>query len=228
VFTLLVVEQGKRHTDAVRRSEELRQSQESIVRLNEILEKTVAERTAELRQANDSLATLAGTDALTGIANRRRFDEVLQLEWRRAERDKRDLAIVMLDVDFFKLYNDEYGHLEGDRVLQRIARVLASSARRPGDLAARYGGEEFVLVLPGLGLKEAETVALAVITEVRALGISHSGGIGQVVTISAGVATAQPQAGTELDRDKLVREADRALYQAKAAGRDGVKTAAPF
>ncbi|MGD9940634.1 MAG: diguanylate cyclase [Clostridia bacterium] len=227
VFTLLVVEQGKRHSDAVRRSEELRISQESIVRLNEELEKTVAARTAELQQANDSLATLAGTDALTGIANRRRFDEVLQLEWRRAERDKRDLGIVMFDVDFFKLYNDEYGHLEGDKVLQRIARVLATSARRPGDLAARYGGEEFVLVLPGLGLKEAETVALAVITEVKALGISHSGGLGQVVTISAGVAAAQPQTGAALDRDKLVREADKALYQAKAAGRDGVKTAEP-
>jgi diguanylate cyclase (GGDEF)-like protein len=178
-------------------------------------------------KANDSLATLAGTDALTGIANRRRFDEVFQLEWRRAERDNRDIGIVMLDVDFFKLYNDEYGHLEGDKVLQRIAKVLASSARRSGDLAARYGGEEFVLVLPGLGLRETESVAQAVITEVRDLGISHSGGIGQVVTISAGVAAMRPQAGMDLDRDKLVREADKALYQAKAAGRNGVKTAGP-
>ncbi len=227
VFTLLVIEQGKRQADAVHRSEELRRSQESIVRLNEKLEKTVAERTAELRKANYSLATLAGTDALTGIANRRRFDEVLELEWRRAERDERVLGIVMLDVDFFKLYNDECGHLEGDKVLQRIAKVLASSARRSGDLAARYGGEEFVLVLPGLTLTEAESVALAVINEVSALGIPHSGGIGQVVTISAGVAALRPQPGMDSDRDRLVHEADKALYQAKAVGRNGVRTADP-
>jgi diguanylate cyclase (GGDEF)-like protein len=224
VFTLLVVEQGRRHTEAVRRSDELKHSQENIVRLNEILERTVAERTAELRKANHSLATQAGTDALTGIANRRRFDEVLEMEWRRAERSNRLLAIVMLDVDFFKLYNDEYGHLEGDRVLQQLAKVFASSARRSGDLAARYGGEEFVLVLPGLSLQEAEAVALAVTAEIRALGIPHSGGIGQVVTISAGVAAIQPQAGMDDSRDRLVREADKALYQAKAAGRNCVRT----
>ena len=227
VFTLLVVEQARRHSDAVQRSEELKRSQDSIVRLNAILEKTVEERTAELRKANDSLATLAGTDALTGIANRRRFDEVLELEWRRAERSNANLGIVILDVDFFKLYNDEYGHLEGDRALRRIAGVLASFARRSGDLAARYGGEEFVLVLPGLTLKEAEAVALAVVAEVQSLGIPHSGGIGQLLTISAGVAVLRPQADTEPDRDFLIREADKALYQAKAAGRNGVRTAGP-
>jgi diguanylate cyclase (GGDEF)-like protein len=227
VFTLLVIEQARRHSDAVRRSEELKESQKSIARLNAALEKTVEDRTAELRRANDSLATLAGTDGLTGIANRRRFDEVLALEWRRAERSSTYLAIIMLDVDFFKLYNDEYGHLEGDRVLRRIAGVLAFFARRSGDLAARYGGEEFVLVLPGLDLPEAETVAHAVVAEVQALGIPHSGGIGQVLTISAGVAAVQPQAGLEVDRDLLVREADRALYQAKAAGRNGVRPAGP-
>jgi diguanylate cyclase (GGDEF)-like protein len=225
VFTLLVVEQARRHSDAVQRSEELKRSQDSIVRLNAILEKTVEERTAELRNANDSLATLAGTDALTGIANRRRFDEVFELEWRRAERSNANLGIVILDVDFFKLYNDEYGHLEGDRALRRIAGILASFARRSGDLAARYGGEEFVLVLPGLTLKEAEAVALTVVAEVQALGIPHSGGIGQLLTISAGVAVLRPQADTEPDRDFLIREADKALYQAKAAGRNGVRTA---
>lgn len=227
VFTLLVIEQARRHSDAVRRSEELRLSQDNIARLNAILEKTVEERTAELRAANDSLATLAGTDALTGIANRRRFDEILELEWRRAERSSSYLAIVILDVDFFKLYNDEYGHLEGDRALRGIAGVLASFARRPGDLAARYGGEEFVLILPGLILQEAEVVARAVVNEVRALGIPHSGGIGQLLTISAGVAATRPQAGEELERDFLIREADKALYQAKATGRNGVRVAGP-
>jgi diguanylate cyclase (GGDEF)-like protein len=225
VFTLLVIEQARRHSDAVRRSEELKLSQDSIARLNAVLEKTVEERTAELRKANEALSTLAGTDALTGIANRRRFDEVLELEWRRAERTKAYLSVIMLDVDFFKLYNDEYGHLEGDQVLRRIAGVLAAFARRSGDLAARYGGEEFVLILPGLGLQDAETVALAVVAEVRALGIPHSSGIGQVLTISAGVAALQPQAESEPDRDFLIREADKALYQAKAAGRNGVRTA---
>jgi diguanylate cyclase (GGDEF)-like protein len=173
------------------------------------------------------LASLAGTDALTGIANRRRFDEVLELEWRRAERTNGSLGIVMLDVDFFKLYNDEYGHMEGDKVLRRIAGVLASYARRSGDLAARYGGEEFVLILPGLEQQEAKAVALAATTEVRSLGILHSSGIGQVVTISAGVASARPRAGSESDRELLVRNADRALYQAKAAGRNAVAIASP-
>lgn len=228
VFTLLVVDQARRHTDAVRRSEELRLSQDSIVQLNAVLEKTVEERTADLRKANDSLATLAGTDALTGIANRRRFDEMLELEWRRAERSNAFLGIIMLDVDFFKLYNDEYGHLEGDRVLRKIAGVLASFARRSGDLAARYGGEEFVLVLPGLTLKEVEAVAFAIVAEVQTLGIPHAGGIGKLLTISAGVAVLRPQADMEPDRDFLIREADRALYLAKAAGRNGVRTAEPM
>lgn len=187
------------------------------------LERQVAERTQALVQANQRLVGLSLTDGLTGLANRRHFDEVLAREGDRSRRDRRPMSLLMLDVDWFKHYNDQYGHPAGDVVLCQIARILLESVRRPGDLAARYGGEEFAVILPGLDVREAEGMAERIRDRVEALAIAHAHGLSGRVTISVGVA--------EMDLDDahgaetLVGRADAALYRAKAGGRNRVETA---
>ena len=187
------------------------------------LERQVAERTQALVQANQRLVGLSLTDGLTGLANRRHFDEVLAREGERSRRDRRPMSLLMLDVDWFKSYNDQYGHPAGDVVLCQIARILLESVRRPGDLAARYGGEEFAVILPGLAVHEAEGMAERIRARVEALAITHAHGLSGRVTISIGVA--------EMDLDDahgaetLVGRADAALYRAKAGGRNRVETA---
>ena len=189
------------------------------------LERQVAERTQALVQANQRLVGLSLTDGLTGLANRRHFDEVLAREGARARRDRRPLSLLMLDVDWFKLYNDQYGHPAGDVVLCQIARILLESVRRPGDLAARYGGEEFAVILPGLDASEAGVMAEHIRGRIEALAIAHVHGLAGRVTISIGVA--------EMDLDDahaaatLVGQADAALYRAKAGGRNRVEIARP-
>ncbi len=189
------------------------------------LERIVGERTEELRRANERLSELSFSDSLSGIANRRRFDEILDTEWKRAVRFGHPLSLVMADIDFFKSYNDALGHPTGDRCIVEVARVLAASARRAGDLAARYGGEEFVLLLPATGAPEAGLVAERVRVAIEALGIPHPGGVGPVVTASFGVATFVPEAGG--DPVRLVATADEALYRAKNEGRNRVVCAPP-
>ena len=187
------------------------------------LERQVAERTQALVQANQRLVGLSLTDGLTGLANRRHFDEVLAREGERSRRDRRPMSLLMLDVDWFKSYNDQHGHPAGDVVLCQIARILLESVRRPGDLAARYGGEEFAVILPGLAVHEAEGMAERIRARVEALAITHAHGLSGRVTISIGVA--------EMDLDDahgaetLVGRADAALYRAKAGGRNRVETA---
>lgn len=189
------------------------------------LERQVAERTQALVDANQRLVGLSLTDGLTGLANRRHFDEVLAREGDRSRRDRRPLSLLMLDVDWFKYYNDQYGHPAGDVVLCQLARVLLESVRRPGDLAARYGGEEFAVILPGLDVEAARAMAERIRARVEALGIVHAHGLSGRVTISIGVA--------EMDLDDahgagtLVGQADAALYRAKAGGRNRVETARP-
>ncbi len=174
----------------------------------------VDERTEALSRANAELERLAVVDALTGLANRRRFDEALDAAWRQHVRNGRPLALLLVDVDHFKAFNDRYGHPAGDRCLQAIARVLAGRARRAGDVAARYGGEEFVLLLPDTDRETARSLAEALRQEVEALEIPHeASSTAAVVTISVGwtstVPTAQVRAST------LVDAADAALYRAK-------------
>jgi two-component system, chemotaxis family, response regulator WspR len=174
----------------------------------------------QLEVKNAELQRLSTVDGLTGLANRRRFDEVLDQECRRARRENSPLALIMTDVDFFKKYNDSYGHQGGDECLRRVASVLAQAARRPADLAARYGGEEFALVLPHTTVEGAAIVAEGLRAGVAALNILHtSSGAAPHVTLSLGVAVAYPES-PDLDPDKLIEHADAALYDAKRSGRN--------
>lgn len=185
------------------------------------MERVVDEKTEALRLANERLSRLSFLDALTGLANRRRFDEALDKEWRRAQRFGTPLALVMADIDAFKGYNDTLGHPEGDRCLAQVAGVFLHSVSRAGDLAARYGGEEFVVLIPGAEPSTARDFAEKLRGACEALAIPHPASpVGPVVTISLGVATLSPVEGEPMDR--LVAEADAALYRAKHAGRNRV------
>jgi diguanylate cyclase (GGDEF)-like protein/PAS domain S-box-containing protein len=175
----------------------------------------------ELAEANRRLQTLAGQDSLTGLANRRAFDEALAKEYRRAEREKKTLSLVILDVDRFKAFNDHYGHPAGDACLRQIGAVIAETARRPGDVAARYGGEEFVMLLPDTDEAGAELIAERIRRAVLALEIPHLANARGLVTVSVGVA-ALALAGGDGSPDGLVEDADRALYCAKECGRNAV------
>lgn len=194
------------------------------------LERRVAERTGalhtanlKLQEANLKLAELTITDSLTGLANRRHLDEALAAEWARARRTGQSLAILMLDVDWFKKYNDIYGHQMGDECLVDVARELKACARRPGDLAARYGGEEFVLIVTHADTAKAQELAEALCHAVAELARKHSGSIFGTVTVSIGVAARIPE--EDMTAEALMKMADAALYRAKESGRNRVELA---
>jgi diguanylate cyclase (GGDEF)-like protein len=175
----------------------------------------------ELKRHRDTLARLSQIDGLTGIANRRRFDEVLDLEWRRASRETRGLTLLMIDIDHFKSFNDRYGHLAGDDCIRQVAATLSSTATRAADFVARYGGEEFACLLPGMEPNTVVDFAEKIRMSVEALEIPHAASASGVVTISLGAATVL--SGVRLARWEpaaLIERADRALYDAKAAGRN--------
>lgn len=175
----------------------------------------------ELQRANQELQRLTVIDGLTQIANRRRFDESLQQEWSRMAREKKPLSLIMCDVDCFKLYNDNYGHLLGDDCLRSVARVINDCANRPGDLAARFGGEEFAVLLPDTDTAGAGHVAESIRTKVQDLMIVHAfSPVHKYVTLSLGVFTVFPQ--HDSNPQALIEAADRALYEAKRAGRNQV------
>jgi len=193
----------------------------SLKRRQRQLQALVAERTGELEKSNAKLATLSSTDGLTGITNRRGFDDALDAEWRRARRNGAPLALAMLDVDHFKSYNDHYGHQAGDHCLRVVAGVIESFGRRPGDLVARYGGEEFALLAPVTDSAEAMALAEAVCLALAEQALPHVQSPYGVVTISIGVASLSPAELAETaDAGLLVGLADQALYRAKQAGRN--------
>ena len=177
----------------------------------------------ELKHARDALERIARMDAMTGIANRRAFDETLSREWRRLARVNQSLGVIMIDVDHFKQFNDTYGHGAGDSCLQRVAHAATAALQRPADFLARYGGEEFVALLPDTDLAGAVAVAEAIRTAVQDLKIPHSGSkVASCVTVSLGVACIVPKGDT--GGEGLVEAADKQLYAAKSEGRNRVKS----
>jgi diguanylate cyclase (GGDEF)-like protein len=180
----------------------------------------------EARNAGEALMTLnltleklAMQDGLTGLANRRQFDTAFQEELSRARRSASSLALIMIDVDCFKRYNDIYGHLAGDECLRQVGKIISGAEVRAGDLAARYGGEEFVVLLPSTDVQGALKVAEQIRTAIRELEIKHAGNAPGVVTISAGVNAFTPKVDADAPAI-LIAAADEALYEAKSAGRD--------
>jgi diguanylate cyclase (GGDEF)-like protein len=189
------------------------------IRIREKLEDELRQAGAALERHNLALKALAESDGLTGLANRRLFEETLARELARARRGGAQFALILCDVDFFKKYNDRYGHVAGDDCLRRVAAAIGAGVRRPGDLAARYGGEEFAVILPETDLDGAMTVAEAIRTAVAALALDHADSPAGKVSLSLGVVAGV--AGPETD-GAWIEAADRLLYEAKAGGRDRI------
>jgi diguanylate cyclase (GGDEF)-like protein len=187
--------------------------------LNDMARK-LAEREKELRAANRYLEQLASIDSLSGLANRRGFDARMASAWQRADKFERPVALLMIDVDYFKLFNDRYGHVEGDECLRRVAKLLTEAANGPDDLPARYGGEEFALLLPGIDGDRAIAAAERLRRMVEELCIAHTDSPLGRVTVSIGVASTVPANGEE--SEQLVEAADAGLYAAKRRGRNAV------
>jgi diguanylate cyclase (GGDEF)-like protein/PAS domain S-box-containing protein len=186
--------------------------------VRDITERKLAER--QLKCAYHALEGLAITDGLTGLANRRRFDQCLTAEWRRGMRDRKPLSLLLIDADLFKSYNDTYGHLRGDGCLKQIAEAAMDVVARPGDVVARFGGEEFSIILPGTSNEGALRVANEICTALRSRKLVHRGNPLGIMTVSVGCATMIPQLGQ--DSSALIELADKAMYQAKRSGRNQV------
>ncbi|HSF71551.1 MAG TPA: diguanylate cyclase, partial [Methylotenera sp.] len=183
-----------------------------------------AELYEQLQVANKELQRLANSDGLTQLANRRRFDEYLEHEWRRLGREKKLLSLILCDVDFFKGYNDTYGHQAGDDCLRLVAQTIQSNVHRSADLVARYGGEEFAVILPNTDIQGAIDVAERIRLGIKNLQVLNAGSqISDYITVSCGVASVIPK--LENFPASLIEMADVALYAAKAKGRDQVQVA---
>lgn len=173
----------------------------------------------EQKKLSERLEAVSNSDVLTGLYNRRYFNEVFHREWESASRNGTTLSILMFDIDYFKKYNDTYGHLQGDECLKTVSHAIAEAVRRPRDVVTRFGGEEFVVLLPETAAEGALTMAEAIVAKVAALGLPHEGsGPGAIVTVSSGGSTCLP--GHGIREDDLLKQMDCALYQAKAEGRN--------
>ncbi|MFP4111000.1 MAG: diguanylate cyclase [Desulfonatronovibrio sp.] len=176
----------------------------------------------ELKRYRDYLENISMKDGLTGIANRRRLDEYLHQEWKRAQRQEENLSLLMLDIDHFKLYNDKYGHSAGDECLKKIASCVEESLSRPADLAARFGGEEFACVLPETDKDGAKLIADRIHKTLKELAIPHeTSPVSRIVTISIGISTTVPEKNASLE--DFIKSADKMLYHAKDSGRNTTK-----
>ncbi|MEE8575076.1 MAG: diguanylate cyclase [Thermodesulfobacteriota bacterium] len=177
----------------------------------------------QLKAANERLKRISSTDGLTGVANRRSFDQYLTRMWSMGKREKRSVALLLLDIDYFKLYNDKHGHLAGDDCLKRIAAMITRTVKRPTDLVARYGGEEFAVIMPETKLKGAAFMAEKIRGAVSGMRLPHEAdGAGTHVTVSIGVAAVVPGRGAK--QEEIIAAADAALYRAKDEGRNRVET----
>jgi two-component system chemotaxis family response regulator WspR len=175
----------------------------------------------QLLDTNLVLQRLMNSDGLTGLSNRRHFDEYLELEWRRSIREQTQLSLLMIDVDYFKAYNDAFGHLEGDEALRQVAKAIRANSSRPSDLPARYGGEEFALVLPNTSPGGARLLAEKLRQTIAGMNIPHiAPSQGSSLTVSIGLATVVPQVGSH--SRQLIQTADQGLYAAKHNGRNQV------
>ncbi len=186
--------------------------------VNPIITKARVKTQLQLKQQADLLRTISQVDGLTGIANRRRFDQQLELDWRSCCRAQEHLSLLMIDIDYFKQYNDEFGHLAGDECLRRVAQTMQAALGRPYDLLARYGGEEFVVLLPRTDVTGARYLAQNILHKIQTLAIAHPLTPNGVVTLSAGLAATVPQEQTQ--SLQLLQQADKLLYQAKQQGRN--------
>jgi len=207
---------------------------ELLARINSILklkhetdqrkarEKKLIEVTQKLEAAVKELNQLSSLDGLTGISNRRHFDQYINLEWKRGKRNLKPLSIILADIDFFKNYNDTYGHQAGDNCLKEVAVSLKSVLRRPGDMVFRYGGEEFAVVLPETPKGGAIVLAQKMCQTIQSLNIEHQNSeISSTLTLSLGVSSSLP--ASNLTPEQLIYAADQALYSAKHEGRNCVK-----
>ena len=236
------ISERKAHEESIRSSKrqlEMRVNQrtEELVKINQNLQEQIVERVRteerlkiaqeELEESNRKLAEHAAKDSLTGIANRRAFDARINEEWRRCQRNGEPIALVLFDIDFFKLFNDNYGHLTGDECLRNIGELLQQGryAQRASDLVARYGGEEFVIILSGTELPFAINIGEQIRSDIEQLRIAHEfrgDDLPSVVTVSIGVAVLQPDSHN--NPDNLIAAADEALYSAKSQGRNRLVT----
>ncbi len=211
--------------ERMRYLEKIYQSGERLQKINQELESQVKKFTFQLEHQNQELKKLfflATTDRVTEIANRYRLEDFLEREWGNAIRNQISMSVIMIDIDYFKAYNDTYGHQEGDRCLKKVAQTIKSSIKRSKDLVARYGGEEFIVILPDVNLAGAQRVAENIHSEVTALHIPHlASEISDHLTISLGVASTIPKINSEASTS--IAAADRALYLAKEQGRDRIE-----
>jgi diguanylate cyclase (GGDEF)-like protein len=197
----------------------LQQAKAALEDYNRTLEMKVAERTAALEAANKELQRMASLDGLTMVANRRRFDEYWLEQWQMMGQQKLSLALLLIDVDYFKPYNDCYGHIAGDECISQVAQAIQSVLQRPTDLVARYGGEEFAVILPNSSLDGAAKMAQTIMAKVKSLEIPHEKSlVSDQVTISVGVGLVYPQ--MDISPQTPIAITDKALYQAKHSGRD--------
>lgn len=216
-----ITERKQAEANQLRVTQELAELNQQLEEYSRTLEQKVFERTAALEKANQELQGLARTDGLTQIANRRHFDEHLQLEWNVLRREKLPLSLILCDIDYFKRYNDTYGHQAGDECLRQVAQALYESVRRPADLAARYGGEEFAVIMPNTPAAGAIHIATVIQKHIQQLKIPHAQStVSEYVTMSFGVSSVVPH--LPMLPEALINMADNALYEAKKQGRNSI------